>query len=191
MAGFTFKFEGLSDVLQVFDELAREIGDKQAKSKILIPAVRKAMQPVLGHAQQNAPVDTGGLRLSLQVEARRPNRRDRRSKYVSNTDTVIATVTTASGRKLKQMSEGKGLERARKRLAGMEQDAHVGAYRASRFMGVDSDARAIAQEFGTAKTPQQPYLRPALENNATVVANDLGQVLAAQINKYKSRKVKK
>ena len=67
MAGFTFKFEGLSDVLQVFDELAREIGDKEAKSKILVPATRKAMQPVLRAAQQNAPVDTGGLRLSLQV----------------------------------------------------------------------------------------------------------------------------
>lgn len=184
MAGFTFKFEGLSDVMQVFDELAREIGDKEAKSKVLVPAVRKAMQPVLGNAQQNAPVDTGGLRLSLQVEARRPNRRDRRSKYVSSTDTVIAAVTTASGRKLKQMSEGKGLERARKRLEKMGTDS-------SRFMGVDSDARAIAQEFGTARNPQQPYLRPALENNATVVANDLGQVLAAQINKYKSRKAKK
>ena len=184
MAGFTFKFEGLSDVMQVFDELAREIGDKEAKSKVLVPAVRKAMQPVLTAAQQNAPVDTGGLRLSLQVEARRPNRRDRRSKYVSNTDTVIAAVTTASGRKLKQMSEGKGLERARARLAKMGGDS-------SRFMGIDSDARAIAQEFGTAKNPQQPYLRPALETNTMVVANDLGKTLAAQIEKYKSRKFKK
>ena len=187
MAGFTFKFEGLSDVLQVFDELSREIGDKRAQSKVLIPAVRKVMQPVLAAAQQNAPVDTGGLRLSLQVEARRPTRKDRRSKYVSNTDVVIAAVTTASGRKLKQMSEGKGLERARRRLVkmGMEQKD------AARFMGVDSDARAIAQEFGTAKTPQQMYLRPALENNANAVANDLGKALATQIEKYKTRKVKK
>ena len=188
--GVKFAVEGLSDVLQVFDELAREIGDKEAKSKILVPATRKAMQPVLRAAQQNAPVDTGGLRLSLQVEARRPNRRDRRSKYVSNTDTVIAAVTTASGRKLKQMSEGKGLERSRKRLAkmGMEQED------ASRFMGVDSDARAIAQEFGTARMRNKdgnPFLRPALESNAMVVANDLGKALATQITKYKSRKVKK
>lgn len=184
MAGFTFKFEGLSDVLQVFDEIAREIGDKKAQSKILVPAAKKAMQPVLGMAQQNAPVDTGGLRLSLQVEARRPNRRDRRSKYISETDTVIAAVTTASGRKLKQMSEGSGLVRSRKRLEKMGTDS-------SRFMGIDSDARAIAQEFGSARNPSQPYLRPALENNAMVVANDLGETLAAQIEKYKSRKFKK
>jgi HK97 gp10 family phage protein len=184
MAGFTFKFEGLSDVLQVFDELAREIGDKEAKSKVLVPAARKAMQPVLAQAQQNAPVDTGGLRLSLQVEARRPNRRDKRSKYVSESDAVIAVVTTASGRKLKQMSEGKGLERARKRLTKMGVES-------SRFMGIDSDARAIAQEFGSARNPQQPYLRPALESNASIAANSLGESLAAQIQKYRSRKVKK
>lgn len=184
MAGFTFKFEGLSDVLQVFDELSKEIGDKEARSKILVPATKKAMQPVLAAAQQNAPVDTGGLRLSLQVEARRPNRRDRRSKYISETDTVIAAVTTASGRKLKQMSEGKGLVRAQKKLAKMGVDA-------SRFMGIDSDARAIAQEFGSARNPSQPYLRPALEVNAAVVTNELGRTLAAQIEKYKSRKFKK
>ena len=191
MAGFTFKFEGLSDVLEAFDELARDIGDKEARSKVLVPAVKKAMQPVLAAAQQNAPVLTGGLRLSLQVEARRPNKKDRRSKYVSSTDSVIAAVTTASGKKLQQMSEGPGLMRARKRLAAMEQEGHVGRYRASRFMGVASDARAIAQEFGTARHPAQPYLRPALESNAVVVANSLGRTLAAQMLKYKSRKFKK
>jgi HK97 gp10 family phage protein len=192
--GVKFAVEGLSDVLQVFDELAREIGDKEAKSKILVPATRKAMQPVLRAAQQNAPVDTGGLRLSLQIEARRPNRKDQRSKYISNTDAVIAVVTTASGKKLKKMSQGKGLEQSRRRLASMEQDAHVGAYRAHNFMGVDSDARAIAQEFGTARMKNKdgnPFMRPALENNATQVANTLGKILGDQITKYKSRKFKK
>jgi HK97 gp10 family phage protein len=149
---------------------------------------------VLRAAQQNAPVDTGGLRLSLQIEARRPNRKDQRSKYISNTDAVIAVVTTASGKKLKKMSQGKGLEQSRRRLASMEQDAHVGAYRAHNFMGVDSDARAIAQEFGTARMKNKdgnPFMRPALENNATQVANTLGKILGDQITKYKSRKVKK
>ena len=110
----TFKIEGLKEVLAAFNELAEEIGDKKATSKILVPAVREAMQPVLNQAVANAPVDTGGLRLSLQVEARRPTRRDKRSKYISDTDTVIAAVTTASGKKLEQMSEGKGLLRARR-----------------------------------------------------------------------------
>lgn len=188
MAGFTFKFEGLSDVLQVFDELAQEIGDKQAKSKVLLPAVRKVMRPVLDQARSSAPKDTGALAKHLQIEARRPNRRDLRSKYVNPSDAVIAAVTTkAFPKKLRRQfyEENKALLESNKV-----------AYR-KKFQqfalsqGFPYDARAMAQEFGTAKTPAQPYLRPALENNATRVANDLGKVLAAQITKYKSRKVKK
>ena len=183
MGGFTFKIEGLSDALTAFDELAREIGDKKAQSKILVPAVRKAMQPVLKAAQRMAPVDTGALQLSLQVEARRPTKKDRRSKYVSSTDTVIAAVTTASGKKIKQMSEGKGLERSRKRLVKMgmqEKDA-------SRFMGFTSDARAIAQEFGSAHNGAKPYLRPALESNAQLVSNELGKIIGEKIQQYRAK----
>ena len=65
--GVTFKIEGLKDVYAAFEDLAAEIGDKKAQSKVLVPAAREAMQPVLNQAIQNAPVDTGGLRLSLQV----------------------------------------------------------------------------------------------------------------------------
>ena len=138
----SFKIEGLKEVLAAFNELAEEIGDKKATSKILVPAVREAMQPVLNQAVANAPVDTGGLKLSLQVEARRPTRRDRRSKYITETDTVIAAVTTASGKKLAQMSEGRGLLRARRNLKKM------GVDNVENFMGIKSDARAVAQEFG-------------------------------------------
>jgi len=79
----SFKIVGLKDVLAAFDDLAEQIGDKKATSKILVPAVREAMKPVLTEAVARAPVNTGGLRLSLQIEARRPLRRDRRSKYIT------------------------------------------------------------------------------------------------------------
>jgi HK97 gp10 family phage protein len=179
--GVTFKIEGLKDVYAAFEELAADIGDKKAKSKILVPAAREAMQPVLNQAVQNAPVDTGGLRLSLQVEARRPTKRDRRSKYISNNDTVIATVTTASGKKLKAMSEGKGLLKARRKLA------KLGVEDAKNFMGIQSDARAMAQEFGTAKNGAQPYLRPALESQSEQTARRLGEILGRRINQYKAK----
>jgi HK97 gp10 family phage protein len=183
----TFKIEGLKEVLAAFNELAKEIGDKKATSKILVPAVREAMQPVLNQAVANAPVDTGGLRLSLQVEARRPTRRDKRSKYISDTDTVIAAVTTASGKKLAQMSEGKGLVRARKRLAGMESEGHIGAYRANKFQGITSDARAVAQEFGSAHNGAQPFLRPAMESQAPDTAKRLGDIIGRRLNQYKAK----
>ena len=179
--GVTFKIEGLKDVYAAFEELAADIGDKKAQSKILVPAAREAMQPVLNQAIQNAPIDTGGLRLSLQVEARRPTRRDRRSKYITNNDTVIATVTTASGKKLKAMSEGKGLLKARRKLA------KLGVEDAKNFMGIQSDARAMAQEFGTAKNGAQPYLRPALESQSEQTARRLGEILGRRINQYKAK----
>jgi HK97 gp10 family phage protein len=150
----SIKLEGVGDVQKIFRELADEIGDKKANSKILVPSVREAMKPVLAQARANAPVDTGGLKRSLQVEARRPTRKDKGSKYISATDTVISLVTTASGKKLAKM-------------------------------GINSDARAIAQEFGTAKHPAQPYLRTALESQSQSVIQNLSQILARRINQYK------
>jgi HK97 gp10 family phage protein len=150
----SIKLEGVGSVQAVFRELADEIGDKKANSKILIPAVRESMKPVLAKARTDAPVDTGGLKRSLQVEARLPNRKDKRSKYIANTDTVISLVTTAPGKKLAKL-------------------------------GIKSDARAIAQEFGTARNPAHPYLRSALESQSTSVVNNLAGILARRIDKYK------
>jgi HK97 gp10 family phage protein len=177
----SFSIVGLKEVLAAFNELAEEIGDKKATSKILVPAVREAMQPVLNQAVANAPVDTGGLKLSLQVEARRPTRRDKRSKYISDTDTVIAAVTTASGKKLAQMSEGKGLLRARRKLKKM------GIENAESFAGIRSDARAVAQEFGSAHNGPHPFLRPAMESQASDTAKRLGDIISRRLNQYKAK----
>ena len=149
----SIKLEGVGNVQKIFRELADKIGDKKANSNILVPSVREAMKPVLAQARANAPVDTGGLRRSLQVEARRPTRKDKKSKYISATDTVISLVTTAPGKKLAKM-------------------------------GINSDARAIAQEFGTARNPAQPYLRTALESQSQSVIQNLSQILARRINQY-------
>lgn len=179
--GVTFKIEGLKEVHAAFGQLAREIGDKTAQSKILVPAVKEAMQPVRDQAIANAPVDTGGLRLSLRTEGRRPTKRDRRSMYIYGSDTVIAILTTASGKKLKAMSEGKGLLKSRKKLAKM------GVENAESFTGIQSDARAIAQEFGSAKNPAHPYLRPALESQATQTATKLGEILGRRLKQYRMK----
>lgn len=152
----SLKLEGLGDVVKVLKELEAEIGDKALKSKILVPAVREAMRPVLQAAIQNAPKDTGGLARSMRIEARRPNRKDRRSKYVFSNDTVIATVTTAPGKVLAKR-------------------------------GIKSDARAIAQEFGTAKHAAKPYMRPALEANAQSVVDRLAKIILKRIEKFRKK----
>lgn len=179
--GVVVKLEGIGDVHLAFEQLVNEIGDKKATSKVLVPSVREAMKPVLARAQANAPVDSGGLKLSLIVEARRPTKRDRRSKYITQTDTVIASVTTASGKKLAAMSEGKGLLRARKRLIKLG----ASEQQASEFMGIESDARAMAQEFGTSRHGAQPYLRPAIESMAQQTVDTLGKVLGRRIEQFK------
>jgi HK97 gp10 family phage protein len=156
MGGVTIKLEGIGPIADVLKEIEQEIGDKKAQSKILVPAVREAMKPVLAMAKANSPKDTGALERSLIIEARRPTRRDRRSKYVTETDTVIAAVTTASGKKLAKM-------------------------------GIESDARAIAQEFGSARNQAHPYLRPALESMAQSTVNLLSGILARRIEQFKAK----
>lgn len=156
MGGVTIKLEGIGPISDVLKEISEEIGDKKTQSKILVPAVREAMKPVLAMAKANSPKDTGALERSLIIEARRPTRRDRRSKYVTETDTVIAAVTTASGKKLAKM-------------------------------GIESDARAIAQEFGSARNQAHPYLRPALESMAQSTVNLLSGILARRIEQFKAK----
>ena len=175
------KLEGLGNVYMAFEKLAEEIGDKKATSKVLVPSVREAMKPVLAKAQANAPVDTRALQLSLLVEARRPTKRDRRSKYITQTDTVISAVTTASGKKLAQMSQGKGLLKTRRKLISLGATQQ----QAEAFMGFKSDARAMSQEFGSSRNPAHPYLRPALENSAQETVSRLGAILGKKIEDFK------
>jgi hypothetical protein len=178
----TIKLEGLGEVDKALRQLEADFGQKESSKRVLIPAVRESLQPVLMQAIANAPKDTGGLALSLQVEARRPTARDRRSKYITQTDTVIGAVTTASAKKLARMSEGKGLLSARRKLK------KLGFKNANAFVGIESDARAVAQEFGSARNPATPYLRPALEANAQSTVNRLALILARRINEFRSKR---
>jgi hypothetical protein len=182
--GVTYKIEGLKEVLIAFDELASEIGDKKARSSILIPAAREAMKPVLAMAQMNAPKDTGDLSRTLQIEARRPTKRDLRSKYINPTDTVIAVVTTKAFAKKKK----KEFYEANASLYASDKDAYKKKLKESKTMaGVLSDARAIAQEFGTGRNAAKPYLRPALESQAQSTAKRLGEIIGRRLTQYKAK----
>lgn len=161
-----------------FDDLVKEIiddfGEKDAK-KILQIAAKKSMEQVLTSAKSRAPVDTGQLQASLRLRAGKPSRRDRRSKYVSPSDTVIATVTTATIRQLETLK----FKNQRNTTSNIKQ------------VGGASDARAIAMEFGTAKVAAKPYLRPALESNSGSVVSSLRDSLKSALEKYKARQARK
>lgn len=165
------EFEGFKEFDELAGKIANDFGFKDAQN-IMVAAARLAMRSALVSAQAAAPVDTGGLRQSLQIEARKPRSKDRRSKYISRNDVAIALITTAPGTKL-----------AKKKF--------VNQRTGQAQVGIKSDARATAMEFGTANVPAQPFLRPALESNSKTVTNDLGKSLAQALEKYKARQAKK
>jgi HK97 gp10 family phage protein len=176
-----FAINGLSETLEVFRLLEEEIGDKKARSKVLIPAAKEAMKTVLTAAKKDAPYDDSpdhtGLHLknSLSIFARRPTRNDKRSLYVSKTDSVIAMVTTKPiPKKLKKQTVGMKRKEAKKFYASK---------------GIIYDGRAIANEFGTAKMAAQPFMRPALESNAGIVISRLGEILKQKIEQYKAKNI--
>ena len=182
--GVTIKLEGLGNVMEAFAELENEIGDKKAQGKVLIPAVREALQPVLEQARSMAPVDTGALSNTLIIEARRPTKRDRRSKYITQTDTVIGLITTkAFPKKIKASfyKENENLYQTNKKQFRKK------FKELTKQLNFPYDARAIAQEFGSAHNPAHPYLRPALEAQAQTTVNRLSEILARRIEQFRAK----
>ena len=171
MASVKFAFYGQAEFTEIIREMQNDFGEKDQK-KILSKAMRVAMKPVLEKARSLVRVDTGGLRASLRIEARKPTAHDKKSIYVNPTDTVIGTVTTASGKQLAK----KNFKNVR---TGKKQK------------GIPSDARGIANEFGTAKMAAKPYLRPALETSSSQLLDSLTLSLRSAILKYKAKQTKK
>ena len=187
---FKVKVEGAKELADLFTELETDFGEKATK-QVLTQAVRKSMRPALDRAKQLVPKDTEELMRSLQIEARKPNRKDRRSKYVSKTDVAVAFITTAPKRKLVSIRRSIKMRdaKAAAKAAGMAFDAK--AWR----QNFDSDkerfdGRAIAREFGTAKQAATPYLRPGLESTSQTVVNLLGDEVKKAISVYKAKNSK-
>jgi hypothetical protein len=106
-----------------------------------------------------------------------------KSRYVLPTDSAIALVTTRPiPKKLKT-----AFHAAHSNLKGAEyKKARKNFYQEA---GHFYDARAIANEFGTAKMSPQPYLRVSLESQQQAVANSLGSILNQNIEKFKAKNV--
>jgi hypothetical protein len=176
------KWSGFDDFQNLLDEIDNDFGPKDAK-KILRNACRSSMIPVLESARANLQahgnIDTGQLYASLQVEARAPTSRDKRSAYSTDTMIMIARVTVAPGRKYEP--DKKLLSKTYKNKKTSQKE-HM-----------HSDARAYAIEFGTArwlKGEGQPFIRPALESNAQTVTDSLTENLKQALLKYRSKHMK-
>ena len=169
----TVKVTGTEGLLEVINEMKNDFGDK-ATNRTIIQGAREAMKPALAMAKSLVPVDTGALRASLQIEARKPTKRDKRSKYVNESDVVVAFITTASGKQL-----------AKRKFHNVAESKRQGKKVVS--VGIESDGRAVAQEFGTAKIAAKPYLRPALEATAEETVSRLGEAIKNKIQTYRAK----
>ena len=165
------QFEGWAETAELFKQITDDFGTKDANN-ILRSAVRQSMKPVLAKARSLVAKDTGALAQSLQVETRKPGRKDFRSKYIFPGDVVVGAVTTASGKKLAKL-------KFNNMKTGQKQ------------VGTKSDARATALEFGTVAMTPRPFLRPALESSASQVTGTLGTSLGVALKKYKAKQAKR
>lgn len=89
----TVQTEGFDDFEAMLKQLADEFGYTEVNRRVLIPAVRDAMASTLPIAQDLARTNTGRMRESIKIDARRPNQRDRQSKYIAVDDAAIAVLS--------------------------------------------------------------------------------------------------
>ena len=182
----TYKVEGFKELGDLVSEMVSDFGEKDSKN-IMRSAVRAAMKGVL--AQSKAiligaqRVDTGALLQSLQVSAKIPGAKDRKSRYVTRTDVVIGQVTAyINPRKIadkKMMNYRTNSKQTAQQMGLVKVSKKHG--------GIIGDARANVVEFGSYKMAATPYLRGALESKGGETVNQLGQALGVAIEKYKSK----
>lgn len=92
-----FQVEGFKELEEVLIQMGEELCYGQTAQKILVPAAKAAMMPVLMAAKANAPYDatnttTPHLRDGLKISGRVPSAKDKRSQYGSPNDVAIALV---------------------------------------------------------------------------------------------------
>jgi hypothetical protein len=177
-----FEVQGVSHTLEVFENLRDKIGDAKKSSRILTKVAFAAMKPVLAVAQMRAPKDTGLLERSLTITAGRPTAKDMRSNYVKPTDSAIAKVTTKPiPRHLKQkVNQQFGHLWA----AGKKDEFKRAKKKFYEEKNIFYDARAIANEFGTANRAAEPFLRIALESQQQQVSDLVGILLDQEIRNF-------
>lgn len=183
-----FEVKGLQHTLQVFENLRDQIGDAKKSSRILMKVARDAMKPVLSRAQQITGeaenMDTGMLHRSLHIASRRPTSKDMRSNYIYPTDSAIALVTTKPIPKHLKREVNKQFGHLWAK--GKKNEFKKARKEFYKSKDIFYDARAVAQEFGTAHRAAQPFLRISLESQQREVTELAGMLLAMELEKYKN-----
>lgn len=99
-----FKVTGFKELEEVLIEMGEDLCYGKTASRVLIPAVKAAMQPVLETARQIAPYDETNntskhLRDTLRLNVRVPKPRDQKSIYIEKTDIVMGLVSVRTDKR--------------------------------------------------------------------------------------------
>lgn len=161
----TFKAEGFEELFKKMDTLAQEIG-KGKTDKIWRTAMKYAFEPVLQDAKTFAPAKTHQLEEHIYMKVHRPMARDKSGKAYAEGEIYMARVTAST----------------------LRDDTVYNSVlnKNNKFQTVATNKKPVpvSQEFGNARTPAHPFLRPALEVNYQRVESRLGWAIWQQLEKF-------
>ena len=169
---FNPNVQGFEALFQRMEELREEIGTGKT-DKIWRSCLTYAMEIVLQDAIANAPFDAkskdGHIRDHIYLKVQKPQARDKASSSYQG-EMYLARVSASPIRDstvYNTILNKKG-----------------------RFQTVTSGKKpvGVSQEFGNARVPAKPFMRPALLNNTDEVQGRLGVALMAQIAKLAEHK---
>lgn len=167
-----FSVEGFRELFAAMETVKEEIG-KGKTDRIWREAMTAAFQPVLAAAKSSAPKDTGQLSNRIYMKVHRPNRSDKSSKYYEQGEIYMARVSVSPLRD--------------------DSTLHTILNKRGRFQNVWKNRKpvALSQEFGNARVPAQPFLRPALTKNQSEVLTILSDKLKLAIEEVARKAAKK
>lgn len=95
---FTVKTEGFKELEEVLIKMGEDFGYDKAAKKVLIPAVKSALQPVARAMWQTSPYDSDNyssphMRDTVRTYGRVPTNNDKRSAFVDK-DTVVTGIVS-------------------------------------------------------------------------------------------------
>lgn len=101
---FEVKLTGFKELNDVLVQMGEDLCYAKTARRVLIPAVKAAMQPVLQSARLLVPFDenndtTKHLRDTLRLNARVPTQKDQRSMYADKNAVAIAIVSVKSDKR--------------------------------------------------------------------------------------------
>jgi HK97 gp10 family phage protein len=107
------KLTGFKELNDVLVQMGEDFCYGKTARRVLIPAIKAALQPVLEKAKELAPYDeknhsTPHLRDSLRLNARTPTPKDQRSIYSEPNDIAIGIVTVKTDKRGMSQEFGNG-----------------------------------------------------------------------------------